>query len=112
MRALGLDVGKRDIGGIAFSGGSSALYRANLWLRTATRVIARVGDFHARLFDELERHSRKLAWARFLDAWAARAAPRVDEQVAALPLGRGRAAHRRGDGEVDGRRADGDEWRR
>jgi putative N6-adenine-specific DNA methylase len=68
MRALGLEVGKRDIGGIAFSGGSSALYRANLWLRTATRVIARVGDFHARLFDELERHSRKLAWARFLNA--------------------------------------------
>jgi putative N6-adenine-specific DNA methylase len=68
MRALGLEIGKRDIGGIAFSGGSSALYRSNLWLRTATRVIARVGDFHARLFDELERHSRKLAWARFLNA--------------------------------------------
>lgn len=67
MRSLGLEVGKRDIGGIAFSGGSSALYRANLWLRTATRVIARVGDFHARLFDELERHSRKLAWSRFID---------------------------------------------
>jgi len=67
MRALDLDVGKRDIGGVAFSGGSSALYRANLWLRTATRVIARVGDFHARLFDELERHSRKLAWGRFID---------------------------------------------
>ncbi len=67
MRSHGLEVGKRDIGGVAFSGGSSALFRANLWLRTATRVIARVGDFHARLFDELERHARKLAWSRFLD---------------------------------------------
>ena len=67
MRSLGLEVGKRDIGGVAFSGGSSALFRANLWLRTATRVIARVGDFHARLFDELERHARKLAWGRFID---------------------------------------------
>ena len=66
MRALGLDVGRRDIGGIAFAGGSSALFRANLWLRTATRVLARVGDFHARLFDELERHSRKLVWSRFI----------------------------------------------
>jgi putative N6-adenine-specific DNA methylase len=66
MRALGLEVGKRDIGGISFSGGSSALFRANLWLRTATRVLARVGEFHARLFDELERHARKLAWGRFL----------------------------------------------
>ena len=66
MRALELDVGKRDIGGVAFAGGSSALYRANLWLRTATRIVARVGDFHARLFDELERHSRKLAWSRFI----------------------------------------------
>jgi len=66
MHALGLDVGKRDIGGVAFSGGSSALFRANLWLRTATRVVARVGDFHARLFDELERHSRRLLWSRFI----------------------------------------------
>lgn len=66
LRTLGLAVGKRDIGGVAFSGGSSALFRANLWLRTATRVIARVGDFHARLFDELERHSRRLEWNRFL----------------------------------------------
>lgn len=66
MRSLGLDVGKRDVGGVAFAGGSSALCRANLWLRTATRVIARVGEFHARLFDELERHARKLEWSRFL----------------------------------------------
>lgn len=66
MRALGLEVGKRDLGGVAFSGGSSALFRANLWLRTATRIIARVGEFHARLFDELERHSRKLSWSRFI----------------------------------------------
>ena len=66
MRTLGLEVGKRDIGGVSFSGGSSALFRANLWLRSATRVLARVGDFHARLFDELERHARKLAWSRFL----------------------------------------------
>ena len=66
MRTLGLDVGKRDIGGVAFAGGSSALFRSNLWLRTATRVVARVGEFHARLFDELERHSRKLAWSRFI----------------------------------------------
>ena len=68
MRALGLDVGQRDVGGVAFSGGVSAVYRANLWLRTATRVIARVGEFHARLFDELERHSRRLQWTRFLRA--------------------------------------------
>jgi putative N6-adenine-specific DNA methylase len=66
MRALGLEVGKRDIGGVAFAGGSSALFRANLWLRTATRIVARVGEFHARLFDELERHSRKLSWGRFI----------------------------------------------
>lgn len=68
MSALDLAVGKRDVGGIAFAGESSALFRSNLWLRTATRVIARVGDFHARLFDELERHARRLEWSRFLSA--------------------------------------------
>ena len=66
MRALGLTVGKRDVGGVAFSGGAIAVCRSNLWLRSATRIIARVGDFHARLFDELERHARRLEWNRFL----------------------------------------------
>ena len=40
--------GVRDVravaGGVEFAGDREVLYRANLWLRTATRVLVRVGD--------------------------------------------------------------------
>lgn len=40
--------------------------RANLWLRSASRVIVRVARFRATAFHELERHARRLPWDRFL----------------------------------------------
>jgi len=40
--------------------------RANLWLRTASRVIVRVATFRARSFIELERHARRIEWDRFV----------------------------------------------
>ena len=42
------------------------LYRANLHLRTATRVLLRVAEFRARTFFELERHAKKIAWDEIL----------------------------------------------
>jgi putative N6-adenine-specific DNA methylase len=53
-------------GGVAWSGSLAELYAANLELRTATRVLVRVGEFDARSFSELERHARRLAWERFV----------------------------------------------
>src|SRR6476661_1282703 len=58
--------GKQETGGVAFSGDLGRLYRANLWLRTASRVLVRLGRFHASTFYELERRSRKLPWTEFL----------------------------------------------
>ncbi len=55
-------------GGVSFSADSAALYRANLWLRTASRVIVRVADFHANSFPELERRAKRIDWHRFLPA--------------------------------------------
>jgi putative N6-adenine-specific DNA methylase len=40
--------------------------RANLWLRTASRVLVRVAEFSASAFFELELAARRLAWDRFL----------------------------------------------
>ena len=45
--------------------------RANLWLRTATRVLVRVARFNAKSFAELERHAKGIAWERFVAAGAA-----------------------------------------
>src|SRR6267378_3795813 len=58
--------GRQEIGGVAFAGDLDRLYEANLWLRTASRVVVRLGQFHASTFYELERHSKKLPWPDFL----------------------------------------------
>jgi putative N6-adenine-specific DNA methylase len=54
-------------GGITFKGDLAALYRANLHLRTASRILARVGNFfYATSFPELEKRASRLPWERFL----------------------------------------------
>jgi putative N6-adenine-specific DNA methylase len=60
--------GTREAGGVSFAGDLEAIYRANLWLRTASRVLLRLGRFHASTFYELERRAKKLDWAAFLPA--------------------------------------------
>lgn len=65
LRALGI-AAKAEPGGVAWQGTLADAYRANLWLRTATRVIVRVAAFRAKTFFELERRARKVPWARFV----------------------------------------------
>ena len=67
LKTLGIR-GRQEIGGVAFSADLGRLYESNLWLRTATRVLVRLGDFHASTFYELERRAKKLPWADFLPA--------------------------------------------
>ena len=67
LKSLGAR-GQQEIGGVAFAGDLDRLYEANLWLRTASRVVVRLGQFHASTFYELERRARKLPWTDFLPA--------------------------------------------
>ena len=67
LRALGVTDAVAEPGGVAFSGGHERLYEANLQLRTASRVVARVAEFGARTFFELERHARRVAWEAYLN---------------------------------------------
>jgi putative N6-adenine-specific DNA methylase len=67
LKSLGMR-GRQEIGGVAFAGDLDRLYEANLWLRTASRVVARLGRFHASTFYELERRAKKLPWEEFLPA--------------------------------------------
>lgn len=53
-------------GGVAWTGNLTTVARANLWLRTASRVIIRVAEFRARTFFELERHAKRVPWERFI----------------------------------------------
>jgi putative N6-adenine-specific DNA methylase len=53
-------------GGISFLSPLEGFYRANLWLRTANRVLVRLGSFRAIQFAELRRKAAALPWDRYL----------------------------------------------
>jgi len=53
-------------GGVGWRGSMESIARANLWLRTASRVLVRVAEFKASAFFELELAARRVAWDRFL----------------------------------------------
>lgn len=66
LRALGVAHVDAVRGGVSWKGDTRSLYSANLWLRTASRVLVRVSRFHAATFHELERRARKVPWPEFL----------------------------------------------
>ncbi len=55
-----------DVGGAMFEGGFETAFSANLWLRTADRVLLCMGRFEARTFEELFQGIRALAWEELL----------------------------------------------
>lgn len=64
--AESLSSGNDEIGGVEFTGGLNEIMRANLWLRTASRVLMRLGDFYAVNFPELRKKAGRLEWERYL----------------------------------------------
>ncbi len=66
MLELGLPEVAVEDGGVRFSGGLRELYRANLWLRSASRILVRFGDFRCRSFPELFQGSQRLPWGTVL----------------------------------------------
>ena len=58
-------------GGVTWEGDARSLMRANMWLRTASRVIVRSARFSAKAFFELERAAKKVPWERFVSDPAA-----------------------------------------
>lgn len=65
LTALGIDCKAVD-GGVAWTGDIESVMRANLWLRTATRVLVRVAEFRAKAFFELEKHANKVPWKKYV----------------------------------------------
>ena len=49
-------------GGVGFRADRAGLYAANLHLRIASRVLVRIGTFHASAFHQLERQAARLPW--------------------------------------------------
>ena len=66
LTRLGLPFSEAEPGGVSFEGTLADLALANLWLRTASRVLLRLGSFHARALGELERKAALLPWREWL----------------------------------------------
>jgi putative N6-adenine-specific DNA methylase len=58
--------GVAEEGGVAFKGSLEHVARANLWLRTASRVLVRVAEFRATAFFEVEKQAKQLPWKRWV----------------------------------------------
>jgi putative N6-adenine-specific DNA methylase len=66
LRALGADDVAPGRGGTAFAGDKALLYRANLWLRTAVRVLKPVLEADVASPDELYDAVRRVDWSQYL----------------------------------------------
>ncbi|MCH5345078.1 MAG: class I SAM-dependent RNA methyltransferase [Acetatifactor sp.] len=75
---LGYDITEVADGRVTFFGDEEALCRANIFLRTAERILIKVGSFHAESFEELFQGTKTLPWEEFLPVdgkfWVAKAA--------------------------------------
>ena len=75
---IGYDVTKVEDGRITFLGDEEAVARANIFLRTAERVLIKIGSFHAETFEELFQGTKNLPWEEYFPVnakfWVAKAA--------------------------------------
>ena len=63
---LGYEIVEVMDGRVIFAGGGEAVARANVFLRTAERVLLIVGDFYATTFDELFEGIRAVSWPDYI----------------------------------------------
>ena len=63
---LGYEITKVEDGRITFEGDAEAICRANVFLRTAERVLLLVGRFKATTFEELFQGIKALPWEEYI----------------------------------------------
>ena len=66
LKTLGFEDLWSEDGRVHFSGETDAIVRANLWLRSADRVVLQMGEFTALDFGELFDRTRDLPWEQWL----------------------------------------------
>lgn len=66
MTGLGLGGVTVEKGGVRFTGDLSACYRANLWLRTASRILIPLAEFPCDSPQQLYDGVRAISWDRYL----------------------------------------------
>lgn len=63
---LGYEISAVEDGRVTFTGDLSDLCRANIFLRTAERILIKVGSFHAETFEELFQGTKALPWEEYI----------------------------------------------
>lgn len=75
---LGYEIARVEDGRVTFYGDAAAVCYANIFLRTAERVLWKVGSFRAVTFEELFERTRELPWEAYIPSngkfWVAKAA--------------------------------------
>lgn len=75
---LGYEISAVEDGRVTFVGDEAAICRANIFLRTAERILVKIGQFKAETFEELFQGTRALPWEDFIPKdgkfWVAKAA--------------------------------------
>lgn len=75
---LGYDITEVADGRVTFWGDEEALCRANIFLRTAERILIKIGSFRAESFEELFQGTKELPWEEYIPVdgkfWIAKAA--------------------------------------
>jgi putative N6-adenine-specific DNA methylase len=66
VRSKGFNSPRAVPGGVTLRGGWPEVWRANLWVRGAGRVLAVLASFRVLQLDELKREARRLVWDRVL----------------------------------------------
>lgn len=87
IKQLGYEQVTVENGKVSFIGDELAVARANLWLRTADRVLVKMGEFKAVTFEELFEQTKALPWPEWLpeDAEFPVEGRSVKSQLASVP---------------------------
>lgn len=65
---LGYEISKVEDGKVTFWGDAQAIAYANIFLRTAERILLKVGEIKAETFDELFEATKALPWEKYIPA--------------------------------------------
>ncbi len=63
---LGYEIKKVEDGRVTFLGDAQAVCRSNIFLRTAERILWKVGSFHAESFEQLFEGVRSIPWEDYI----------------------------------------------
>lgn len=63
---LGYEISEVEDGRVTFIGDDEAICRANVFLRTAERILLKAGSFRAETFEELFENTKAIAWEDFI----------------------------------------------